>query len=90
MNPNYQTITFKSVLKVIVCFISTVLVMFGIVAMLLCPHEGEVINKSNPVGIMDGLDYFVVINLFYAYFALMKRSMFDASGACGYSFFILL
>ena len=59
MNPNHKTITFKSVLKVLWVLISAVLVLLGVALMLLRPHEGETVEPSSDVGIMDGLDFFV-------------------------------
>jgi len=59
MNPKYQTITIQSVLKIICALISAVLVLLGIALMLLRPHPGEVIEKANDVGIIDGLDFYL-------------------------------
>ena len=59
MNSNHQTISFKSVLKVLIMLVSTVLVLLSIVIMLFRPHEQEKITPSNDVGIIDGLDFFV-------------------------------
>lgn len=59
MNPTYKTITFKSVLKAFVILISTVLALLCLILMLFRPHDGEVIQPSGDVGIIDGLDFFV-------------------------------
>ena len=69
MNSTHKTITFKSVLKVLAVLISTVLVLLFIALMLLRPHEGEKVQASQDVGIMDGLDFFVFDSLSEAEYA---------------------
>lgn len=59
MNPTYKTITFKSVLKVFTVLISTVLALLCLILLLFRPHEGEPIQPSGDVGIMDGFDFFI-------------------------------
>ena len=81
MNPKYQTITFLSVLKVIVALISTVLVLLGIALILLRPHPGEVIEQANDIAIIDGLDFFLydsVSEAEYAARTVKKRFWIDA------------
>lgn len=59
MNPSHKTITFKSVLRILVALSSTVLVLLGVFLMLFRTHPGETIELANDVGIMDGLDFFI-------------------------------
>lgn len=69
MNSTHKTISFKSVLKVLAVIISTILVLFFIALILLRPHEGEKVQASQDVGIMDGLDFFVFDSLSEAEYA---------------------